>query len=116
MTPRQPILKFAFVASAFIYMFVAWIVSRGPAVPSAEALALSQKMAYVLTGVYMLTVALSPLLLSRQPKGSNGRMILALGLYESGAIYGFMLSHLSHNPNYAYSFGGAAAVLMMVLA
>ena len=113
--PRQPLIKVAFIGSACIYVVVAWFLAgQAPAGP-APTLDIGL-MTTILGAVYALTVVVAPLIVRRFPPGSNSQMLVALALYESGALYGLLLSILSHQVQYALYFGTASVVLMLLLA
>ena len=112
-------LKLAFMASIPVYGLVGWLLSRHPAPAQMPDAGMLQSMTYGLMALFALQALIIEPLLSRQlisqRRGyDKNTMIVKLAFFESGAIYGLILTLISHDVSYVAGFGAAAFLLMVV--
>jgi hypothetical protein len=101
-------MRFAFVAAVFVYMYIGYKQGQGPLMPWAD----SRSLVIGLTVTDAIMVALVPLLTMRMV--GLPKLVLKLAVYEAGAVFGLVLSFLTHDPHYAVLFGLPALVLLLL--
>lgn len=116
MNPNK-ILKFAFMSVIGVYVLVAWIVSQQP-IPEGQEPQNVDLFFKVLAGLFFMQIVTEPIISNalQKAKGAYTKdvMIIKLALYESGAIFGLVLSFISRDVNYVAGFGIIAFLLMMI--
>lgn len=114
---QNAIVKFSFVVAPIIYIVMAGLVSQQAVEGSAPDPQMVANLSTVLCIVYAVTVLLTPVIagqvLRQQGVYNKSVMIVKLALFESGAIYGLMLSLLTHDIQWAGGFGMVAALLIL---
>lgn len=110
------ILKYAFILAIGIYGVVAWFVCQQPLEPEAQQTEAVGLMLPILTGTYIMQILLEPFFTRRmmetQGEYNKNVMIVKLSLFESGAIYGLVLTFITRDLNYLMGFGIAAMLLI----
>lgn len=103
------ILKLAFLLSIPLYIGLSFFLrnAEGPAPENTHLIAM------VLAFVSVTNVVLAPLI-ARRGKTPQARFILKAAFYESVALYGFILSFITHDPNYSMYFGVPAFLLILI--
>ena len=110
------ILKYAFILAIGVYGVVGWIVCRQPLDADAQQTEAVGLMLPILTGTYIMQILFEPFFTRRmmetQGEYNKNVMIVKLALFESGAIYGLLLTLITHDLNYLMGFGIAAMLLI----
>lgn len=115
------VVKLGLMATVPLYVLVGWWLTTQPATVApmdAETLGIMSK---AMIAIYAAIVLLVEPVVSRTAvvqMGGYGQktMLLRLALFETGAIFGLLLTLLSHDPSYVMVFGALAFVLMAVRA
>ena len=99
--------KFAFAMATLLYMGVVHVMTfKGNANDV-------QTFSKILAAVYVVILLVSPVLERMQSQALPALMI-RLACRETGAIFGLVLSMISHDPNYAVYFGVPALLLILI--
>lgn len=110
------IIKMAFLLAVPLYVGVGWMTSRTQEGVEGNA-ELAATLFPLLAIVFLAHVLLEPFVTRSLMKKHDGytkeAMIIKLAFYESGAIFGLVLTFLSHDVNYVLSFGMVAAALIL---
>ncbi|HIB66547.1 MAG TPA: hypothetical protein EYO33_15885 [Phycisphaerales bacterium] len=110
------ILKYAFIFAIGVYGVVGWIVCRQPLDADAQQAETVGLLLPILTGTYIMQILFEPFFTRRmmetQGEYNKNVMIVKLALFESGAIYGLLLTLITHDLNYLMGFGIAAMLLI----
>lgn len=109
------IVKFAFMNAIVLYALVAYFVCQQQ--PLAGEPQTWQSLIYALMGVYaLLALLIEPIISARMTQQRGGytkeAMIVKLAIFESGAIFGLLLTFLTHNMSFVCGFGLVAFILM----
>lgn len=105
------------MAAVPIYATVAWLVCQNHSESSLEPAQI--RMLFVaLAAVYFLLVVIEPMItgptMRRFGRYEKNTMILRLGIYESGAVFGLFLTFVSYDLKYVLGFGMAAIILILL--
>ena len=119
---QAKLLKLAFMLSIVTFVAVAEVVVRTTPVPSEGAEAV-KFLGPILVIFYAVLLVGAPFLVRRirakqgedNEQKLTGRVVLQLAIYESGAIYGLVLSFLSHNKYWAHGFGAVAIAMIFLM-
>lgn len=107
------------MTAPLVYSTVAWLVVQNQPETTMDP-AQIRLFFVVLAAVYFLVVLLEPLItgpsLRRNGRYEKNTMIVRLAIYESGAIFGLLLTFLSHDMKYTLGFGLAAICFMLLKA
>ncbi len=110
------ILKYAFIFAIGVYGVVAWIFCQQPFDADAQQAEAVGLILPILAGTYVMQILLEPFFTRRmmetQGEYNKNVMIVKLALFESGAIYGLLLTLITHDLNYLMGFGIAAMLLI----
>lgn len=113
------IVRIAFMTAPFLYATVAWLVGQNQPEPTMDP-AQIRLFFVVLAAAYLLVVLLEPLItgpsMRRYGRYEKNTMIVRLAIYESGAIFGLLLTFLSRDMKYVLGFGLAAICFMLLKA
>lgn len=108
------LLKFAFLAAIAIYGVVAWFVCQQP---MAEGQELPPFFFEILAVVFVAQILIEPMvtgqIIRRRGAYTKDAMLVRLAFYEAGAIYGLVLTFISHDMNYLAGFGIVAGLLIL---
>lgn len=114
------ILKLTFLLTIPIYAVVAWFVLQQPGqdAPPDQMLGI---LFPVLAGIYLFQVIVIEPIISRTVTRSRGGytkevLVIKLAFFESGAVFGFVLSILSRDLNFVLGFGMVAGLLIALRA
>jgi hypothetical protein len=114
------LLKLAMMIAIPLYTCVAWLVCSQSAAPAADP-GMIHILAVALTALYAVQLLVVEPLLSRQLMQRFGGycqqvLVVRLAFFESGAVYGLLLTLLTHDMSYVCAFGGVALVMMLLRA
>ena len=110
------LLKLAMMASVVIFCGVGWFLcQQQPGGPTSPPETITM-LAKILGGVAVMQALMMAPILTRsliQRQGyTRGVMLIKLAFYESGALYGLILTILSHDIHYLMYFAAPAMILM----
>lgn len=114
------VVKLAFLAAIPIYCLVSWFVVQNPLQPPPDP-AVFSLMAKMLAGIYMATLLFVEPMVSRSSMQRLGGynynvMVLKLAFFESGALYGLVLTLITHHMAYVTGFGMVAFLMILLRA
>lgn len=114
------ILKLAFMASIPVYVLIAYLTRDQPATADP---AMVVTMSRILAAIFAIGIVMAPIVARNSAKNlqdpnsqeaRNVRFILKAAFYESGAIYGLVLSLMSRDPMYTVYFGIPALLCLLL--